>query len=109
MADLIQTSKCIPCPICADIAGKCRIDEYGYIALCYSQLDAKVGDLIKTWLCRRVHSEFSQWKDQRVALETLCQEVEIKFFDANQQPLESSTIADRIFDDFFKKHGSTHL
>jgi hypothetical protein len=105
MADLIQTSRCIPCPICADIAGKCRIDEYGYIAFCSLRLDAKVGDLIKTWLCKRVDSESSQWKDQRVALETPCQEGEIRFFDANGQPLELSTIAARIIDDIVKKQG----
>ncbi len=105
MADLIQTSRCIPCPICADIAGKCRIDEYKYIALCSLRLDAKVGDLIKTWLCKRVDSESSQWKDQRVALEAPCQKVEVRLFGANGQPLDLSAFTARILDDIVEKQG----
>lgn len=72
MADLRRTCRHNPCPICGDASAKCRIDEYGYIALCKS--DAKIGDLRETWLCYRISPEYSQWKDQRVAFQPRYQE-----------------------------------
>jgi len=102
MAELIQTSRCLPYPICADVTGKCRIDEYRYIALCYLRLDAKIGDLVKTWLCKKIHKECSQWKEQRVALEARYRERKGRFVDANGQPLDLSA----AFDELLKEHRS---
>jgi hypothetical protein len=105
MAELMATSRCLPCPICADVAGKCRIDEYRYIALCYLRLDAKAGDLIKTWLCKRVDNECSQWKDQRVALEARYRERKIRLVDENGQPLDLSAAFDKLLEEHRSEQG----
>ncbi len=102
MSGLIPT--CIPnhCPICDDNSSKCRIDEYGYIALCYQRLDAKVGELVGVWLCKRVSNDYSQWKDQRVELEAHYQQIkiEVRITDADGK----SVALENIFEKMFERH-----
>jgi hypothetical protein len=82
MSKFISSSKSIPCPICGDKKRKCQISEYKYLCFCGGKPEAKVGDLVGTWQCKRQEEEpmgFFLWEDQRVVLEsqarTSCREI----------------------------------
>ena len=83
-----------PCAVCGDTSGKCSVSEYGYALLCYGMPQAQEGELKRTWKCFRKTGEYSQWEDQRIALEKHCNEPQIKvsFFYGNGQPTGLSGI-----------------
>jgi hypothetical protein len=73
MSKFISSSKSVPCPICRDKKGKCKISEYKYLCFCGGKPNAKVGDLVGTWQCKRKEEEqvgFFLWEDQRVVLQS---------------------------------------
>ena len=91
-----------PCPACGDTSGKCSINEYGYVLFCQGvcEPEVKEGDLRGFWKCFRVSEEYSQWEDQRVALNVLLRQQKARFVNADGQPVDF----EKIFDEALRFH-----